>query len=356
MIHVFTSAAPNYVGKVRALAESVREHCPGVRMHWLVADDVRESLVSGLDREPFDELLFATELDVGASPGWLFQQTLVELSTAIKPAAAKRLLELPGCEMVLYFDPDIVLFSPLDDLLAELACRSLVLTPHQLQPETEPGVLFHELDSLRYGVFNLGFIGLRSCPEVFRFLTWWRDRCLLAAGGDWREGVFTDQKWLNFAPVFFDQVGILKEPRFNVAPWNVSQRSVRGSFDEGFTVDGKPLGFYHFTGFDSGAHVAHLESVQGENRSLRMLVEWYRWRISWLADDGPTPWKLGSYSDGTPIEDLHRRVYRLRPDLQVAFPDPYRVTDGEPCYLEWFRRHAARELPGLFSGSPGPGP
>ncbi len=27
-----------------------------------------------------------------------------------------------------------------------------------------------------------------------------------------------------------------------------------GSAPDAVTIDGKPLGFYHFTGFDSGAH------------------------------------------------------------------------------------------------------
>ena len=347
MIHAFTSSAPNYVGKVRALCESLREFLPGAVIHWLVADDRNDDLVD-VGREPFDHVMFATELEVGSDRGWLFQHSIVELCTAIKPSGALTILGQPGCDRVLYFDPDIVLFSGLDDLLEELERRSLLLTPHQLQPETDRGAVWHELDSLRYGVFNLGFLGLRSCPEAIRFLNWWKDRCMVNCGGDWRAGVFTDQKWINFAPVFFADVGILRSPRFNVAPWNISQRRLEGSFDEGFTVDGEALGFYHFTGFDSGAHEEHVESLRGDNRSANMLIDWYRARTKALSEDTSAEWRLGSFSNGQPIEDVHRAIYRVRRDLQEAFPDPFLVVPGGHCYLEWFGHHARKEMPELF--------
>jgi hypothetical protein len=37
-------------------------------------------------------------------------------------------------------------------------------------------------------------------------------------------GLFTDQKWLNFAPVFFDGVSIIRSSRHNVATWNLTTR------------------------------------------------------------------------------------------------------------------------------------
>lgn len=347
MIDVFTSAAPNYLGKVRALCESLRDYLPTARVHWLATDVVRQELVDGLAEEPFDSIIFASELD-GVNRGWLFRYTLVELSTAVKPAAAQHLLRQPDCDMVLYFDPDTVVFSGLDDLVEQVAASSLALTPHQLQPEVDPSAFFHELDSLRYGVFNLGFFGVRRCEEADRALEWWRSRCHLTCSGDWTSGSFTDQKWLNFAPIFFDGVTILKNPRFNVAPWNLSQRELRGSFDEGFTVDGQPLGFYHFTGFDSGAHAEHVRGLAGNHQSAEMLIDWYEQRTELLSIGRPATWGLGAYSDGTPIEDIHRTAYRLRQDLQKTFSDPYLVEKGGRCFLEWFKHKARVEIPEIF--------
>ncbi|MCP3918606.1 MAG: glycosyl transferase, partial [bacterium] len=233
MIHAFTSSAPNYVGKVLALCQSLRRHCPEVMIHWLVADLRNDSLLANLDGEAIDEVLFVDDFETLRDRSWLFQHAVVELSTAIKPEVALSLLGRPDCDLLLYFDPDMVLFSPLADMLEQLEGASVGLTPHLLAPEKEHhAVLDHELCSLRHGVFNLGFFAVCHCAEGQAFLEWWRDRCRAFCWGDWRSGVFTDQKWVNFAPVFFPSTAILRSTRFNDAPWNINQRRVEGTFDE----------------------------------------------------------------------------------------------------------------------------
>src|SRR5436189_299366 len=79
---------------------------------------------------------------------------------------------------------------------------------------------------------------------------WLAQRTQYLCRAEVANGLFTDQKWVNFAPVFFDGVAILKSPRHNVATWNLTTRRMSGDFGAGFEVDGEPLGFYHFTGFD----------------------------------------------------------------------------------------------------------
>jgi hypothetical protein len=142
---------------------------------------------------------------------------------------------------------------------------------------------------------------------------------------------------------------VVRDSRYNVAPWNINQRRLEGSFDEGFRVDGEPLGFYHFTGFDSGAHEEVLGRYAPENGATRMLVDWYRLRTESLAGSGSVEWGLGRFNDGVPIEERHRRLYRLRNDLQEAFPDPFEVGGREMSYRRWFRDNAAREHPELFT-------
>jgi len=352
MIHLFTSSAPNYIGKVRALCQSLREHCPAMTIHWLVADVRNQTLVDNLDEESIDEILFVDDFEPCRDRGWLFQHDMVELSTAVKPEAALALLAREDCDLLLYFDPDIVVFSPLDDLLAELRSASIVLTPHLLQPEQElDAVLDHELCSLRHGVFNLGFFGVRDCEEGAAFLQWWRERCRTFCWGDWRAGVFTDQKWVNFAPVFFRGTSILRSPRFNFAPWNINQRRLTGTFDEGFLVDDEPLGFYHFTGFDSGAHHQVIHKYAAGNQAAAMLIQWYEHRTRFLTPAEEIPWMLGTFDNGKQITAEQRKIYRERPDLQTAFPDPYRTSEDELCYQRWFRYTAPVEYPELLGGN-----
>src|SRR5262249_55952407 len=136
-------------------------------------------------------------------------------------------------------------------------------------------VIDNEICSLRHGIFNLGFLGIKNDANGRLFTRWWTDRLFHFCYESLDQHLWTDQKWANFAPVFFEGVKILKKSRFNVAPWNITTRHVSGSFSEGFRVDGEPLGFYHFTGFDSGAHRVMATKYGGDNRAVMSLVGWY---------------------------------------------------------------------------------
>ncbi len=346
MIYTFTSSAPNYVGKVLALCESLREHCPEMKVHWLVSDFRNDELLAELEEGLIDEVLFIDDFEAFRAHGWLFQHDIVELSTAIKPSTARTLLDREECDLLVYFDPDQVVFSPLDDLIDALRSATAVLTPHLLKPyEGSKAVRDHEICALRNGIYNLGFFGIRDCAEGRAFLDWWGARCLEFCWGDWTTGVFTDQKWINHAPVFFPTISILHSPRFNVAPWNIYQRRFEGTFDEGFMVEGDPLGFYHFTGFDSGAHQEVIDWYAAGNQAVHGLVQWYKERTRYLTPDIDLSWRLGKYSNGDEVLPAHRRIYRDRRDLQEVFPDPYRAEDGESCYLTWIRETGRLEYP-----------
>ena len=347
MIHVFTSAAPNYIGKVRALFESLHEHCSTMKTHWIVADLRNEDLLELLNEDPIDEILFVDDFDEFRDHGWLFQHDIVELSTAIKPTAALSLLERSDCDLLFYFDPDQVVFSPLEDLVDELRAASAVLTPHLLKPYDEiKAIRDHEICALRNGIFNLGFFGVRDCSEGRAFLRWWSQRCLAFCWGDWRSGVFTDQKWINFAPVFFPAISTLRSPRFNVAPWNIHQRRFEGTFDEGFLVEGEALGFYHFTGFDAGAHQEVIDWYAAGNQAVHGLVQWYEQRTRFLTPEMDLSWRLGQYDNGEPVLAPHRQIYRQREDLQTTFPDPYRTEEeGKLSFLSWIQQIGPVEFP-----------
>jgi hypothetical protein len=124
-----------------------------------------------------------------------------------------------------------------------------------------------------------------------------------------------------------------------------------GTFDAGFEVDGEPLGFYHFTGFDSGAHRIMAVKNAAASPAVQQLIGWYAREIE-VADHDPIsrwPWAFGSFSDGTPITRLHRWLYRENGDLQQAFPDPYDATPGRPTFLGWCDTEGELRFPELFS-------
>ena len=60
--------------------------------------------------------------------------------------------------------------------------------------------------------------------------------------------MFTDQRCIDLVPGFFEHF-VLKDPGYNVAYWNLHARNLVWTGD-GYTVDGSPLRFFHFSGFD----------------------------------------------------------------------------------------------------------
>jgi hypothetical protein len=345
---VYTSAAVNYLPKVRQLCASIRKFHPEFEI-VLALPDSREGLVD-LANEPIDRVLSVEELDIPDRERWIYFHAIVELATAIKPFVLKKLLAEPGVDRVLYFDPDMVLFSRLDDLLDELATGDIALTPHQTKPDTGlDAIRDNEISSLKHGIYNLGFVGVSATDEGRKFAAWWADRIYHFCVADIPRGLFTDQRWIDFVPVFFDGVRILKSPRFNVATWNLTTRHFAGDAEQGFTVDGQPLGFYHFTGFDSGAHQIMASKNAPSNASVQALVDWYREETRFDSQDPASKvrWAYGTYSDGADIPLVHRRLYRLREDLQAAYPHPF---DAAPSgsLANWMRLQGPIEYPEMF--------
>ena len=355
MIRVFTSSAVNYLPKVRLLCDSIKRYHPEWMIHWALADRIPAGL--RLESEPVDRIIPVENLNIPDQDGWIFRHNIVELSTGIKPFVVRYLLDQPDTTAVLYFDPDMVLFSRLDDLVAGFDEHSILLTPHQTKPETNiEAVIDNEICSLRHGIFNLGFLGIRNDKNGQEFTDWWAQRIYHFCHESLEQHLFTDQKWVNFAPVFFEGVEILKSPRFNVATWNITTRAVTGSLSEGFQVDGQPLGFYHFTGFDSGAHKIMAIKNGGDNRAVKALVQWYEEQNQRQANYSVTkvPWAFSTFTNGDPITPPHRSIYRLRRDLQQAYPKPFDTKHplnfGGGSYHEWFKVRAPIEFPDKVGG------
>jgi hypothetical protein len=344
-VHVFTSAAFNYIPKVRMLFQSLRRHHPEWRLHLALADELRPEI--DLKDEPFDEVCSLADLDIPLWRGWAYCHTIVELATAIKPFMLARLLQQPGCKKVLYMDPDTVAFSRLDDILEALDHSSIVLTPHQTKPETSlAAVMDNEICSLKHGIYNLGFIAVSADNTGKAFAEWWGERIYHFCRADIPNGLFTDQRWIDLVPAFFEGVAVMRSSRHNVSTWNLTTRRLSMGAGGQYLSDGEPLGFYHFTGFDSGAHRIMAAKNAGDNPTVHQLVDWYDSETQKLAADplAKERWAYGFYSDGTPIGKAERIVYRERVDLQAAFPDPFDAS----TFLQWWMNQGKVEFPDLF--------
>lgn len=349
MIHVFTSAAVNYLPKVCLLVDSIKKFHPELKVH-LALPDIKPAWLHA-DLISVDSIITINDLDIpGIKSSWIFKHTLIELSTAIKPFVVKKLFSNTGCKGVIYFDPDIVLFSRLDDLINFLDKFSILLTPHQTIPEDNfEAILDNEICSLKYGVYNLGFIAIKNDTIGNRFVDWWSDRLYHFCKEGLNDGLWTDQKWINLVPAFFDGVKILRSSRFNVAAWNITTRKMEGSIESGIRINGEPLGFYHFSGWDSGAHVIMAMKYARKNESLIELIQWYKKNIDKNSNFPKSEWGYAYFDNGEKITSEHRLIYRMRTDLQDAYPNPFNVVVNGNCYYNWYKWRAHIEHPEIVS-------
>jgi len=177
---------------------------------------------------------------------------IIELNTSVKPSIFKYFINTQEkVEKIFYFDPDIKVFAGLGSLESYLDEHEILLTPHIHKPIELDSLMPQETTFLKYGIFNLGFIGLRpGSANCQKFLDWWEQRCIERCFFRLQDGLFVDQLWINFAPYLFENVHCLKEFGYNMGPWNVHERRIVESDLDGFRLnDGSRLVLYHFSGY-----------------------------------------------------------------------------------------------------------
>lgn len=315
----FTVLAPNRRHYARLLMASIAVHEPA----W-----DRVALVVGATEPPAPEPGFSTEtlesLPLPRPRAFTFRYTPGELCTAVKPWMFAHLFAR-GYDRVVYFDPDIALFSPLDELRTVEPGTLMLLTPHVTRPIDGDG---HpsERAFLQSGAYNLGFLAVWRHPAHEDFIGWWQSRLETRCVAEVERGLFVDQKWLDLAPGLFPGVAVLRHDGWNVAYWNLRQRIV-GNGAGGLTVNGAPLRFFHFSGVEPALpglvsrHDARLSL--DEIGAARPLIETYRdgLREQGQAELERAPYAYGRFVDGSPIADAARLAYRRSAELQQACGD-----------------------------------
>jgi len=319
----FTSVNNAYLSKISVLGESLGRHHPDAWRVLALLDEPPPGVTPA--QVNFDEFFLPSQLGIPELERWLFGLTVVEACTAQKGNVMTDLLNRPDCEGVVFLDPDIEVFSRMTEVEQGLAEHSVLLTPHLTHPETTAlGIEDNEIAALTYGVFNIGFLAIAPTPAGRAFTAWWRDRLLTYCVADVERGLFTDQRWVNLAPGLFDGVGILRHDGYNVATWNISQRRMDRS-GQGWTVNGLPLRFVHFSGLDSGSHARMLARYSGPGSPLARLSRDYRRQVAaydaQLGDVGP--WRYGVLRDGTRIEPQWRTRFRIDPVLRARPGSPF---------------------------------
>jgi lipopolysaccharide biosynthesis glycosyltransferase len=249
MTIAFTICSINYLAQARTLGDSLKSTNPDVKFFI--------GLVDSLEGISFDEAFYPEfpmieidKIEIRDFQEMADRYNITELNTAVKPFYFTYFFKhYPEAKNVIYFDPDIIVFQPLTELLNSLQNHEAVVTPHINTP-IEDRLTPNELHHLNTGVFNLGFVAFRRSEINSEFISWWEEKLRYECLIDLCNGLFVDQNWMNFLPVFVPETHIERNPGYNAAYWNLHER-VFSNRDNTFYVNAdNQLIFFHYSGYD----------------------------------------------------------------------------------------------------------
>lgn len=339
----FTIVAKNYIGLAKVLEASIREHSSEIDFYIFVADEMSASL----EEKKSDNVIESKKVLSYSDEEWYnmtFKYSLTEFCTAIKPSCFQYLFENKGYEKVVYFDPDIYVFSSLSSIYDIIDTYSIFVTPHLAFP-----ILDDNSDRvfLQSGPYNLGFLGLRNTQVSKTLIIWWRKKLLENCFDDVLDFTFTDQKWMLMIHSYFPQTEIYvsRNLGLNVAPWNFKERKFVKK-DSGFEVEwrnessiSERLVFIHYSGYDykallDGKEIRPRVLEEDVNfEDVKMMMDFYSEALkkseSTMRDYLDLKYSYSTYDNGCPIEKFHRRLYRKVSEIDDKyFVNPYSSGEG----------------------------
>jgi len=330
----FTICAKNYIGLAQALQSSVEKYNKDVLFLIFVVDEF------SIDEQalmPENILIAKDNLDIPLDQWYemAFKYDLTEFCTSIKPSCFKYLFKKYNETNCIYFDPDILTYSSLNEIYNELNHFSIILTPHITTIEKDYSGKLNERNLLYSGMFNLGFIAFKNDEISKIVLDWWevrlKDRCYQ----NMMENYFTDQKWIDFLPSFFpNDILISKNLGLNLAPWNFYERELFKNIDTFYvrnrlndSTNSFSLVFIHFSGFDYRALLEN--KVQQGNikelelpNDLKVPFEIYTnvLRETNISKFINLKYTYNTFSNLSSISNIHRKLFRrLLEDGKVDF-------------------------------------
>lgn len=326
----FTICAKNYLAQALTLRESFLKHNPSLNFFIFLADKI----------DGVEDVDGVVALDKSWIPDWVnmaFKYDVIEFNTSIKPFCFGKLFK-EGYEKVIYLDPDIYVTRPLDYIYECLNNKSVVLTPHYCDIEEHFDGAVSEETFNKVGIYNLGFCALKNDKVGQEIAKWWQNRLQYKCYTQSSEGLFVDQKWMDYIPGFFpDATCVSSHHGMNVAIWNLHERELFIDEKQGYMIRRKktgdefPLLFFHFSGFDpfetTIINRRHPQFNVTTYPSFKPIIEEYRERVYANGYDRFSKMTYGfnHYFDGSVITPLQRRMFRVYlNDHKVEF-NPFEI-------------------------------
>ncbi len=315
----FTICAKNYLAQAITLQNSFKKFNPEVDFYIFISDEIDFSLDSYVDNY--------VQLDSSWIPNWdkmAFKYNVIEFSTSIKPFCFHKLFS-ENYNRVIYLDPDIYVLNSLAIVYSDyLKEKSIVLTPHYCNIQTNYTGAVTEEELLFVGIYNLGFIALRNNEIGNKVIEWWKNRLENKCFADKYESLHVDQKWIDFIPAFFpNEVEICHNLGINPAIWNLHERELILSEKNQYLIKSVErnevfeLLFFHFSGFNplrpTLINYRHPYYNTSNFPSYIPLFEDY---INNLFENqfekfSMMKYSFNSFSDGEKILPIQRRIFHV---------------------------------------------
>jgi hypothetical protein len=164
--------------------------------------------------------------------------TDLEFNTSLKPFALEVVIKRYKLK-TFYCDSDLLFLELPVDAITMLNDFDILLTPHQLSHVSHGD----DFAMVRTGIFNSGFIGLSGIKSL-DFVQWWKIKTQNYCFLEPEDGIFVDQKWLDLAPILFENTKIFRHSGYNLGYWNIDQRQIRDEIIvmhlSGFSLNQQP--------------------------------------------------------------------------------------------------------------------
>ncbi|QAY66847.1 hypothetical protein [Paenibacillus protaetiae] len=229
---------------VLEMARSAKQHYPHAK---IVLALIEEEIPDMLTHSPWiDTVLLAKQLPIPDFNRFIFKMTSTMSLNTIKAQLLQHLIHTDEqADILVFADCYTQFFGPLPEVMELLESRPIVLIPHLVDVHATDDYE-RELMLLNDGTFFAGFIALKRTDESKHFLDWWSDKLNRDIRDPYASDFF-DQKWLNFANVFFN-AAILKHPGYQLAFWNFHEpsRRITHADDQSVQLAANPLRLVNF--------------------------------------------------------------------------------------------------------------
>ncbi len=233
----------NYLSRGLALIQSLRTHGDSSTIFITCLDMSTYEYLRPRKRELNIEPIYVDEL-ISTFPELQTakeNRSKIEFYFTCTPFIIKYAVDkTPRGSLVTYLDADLYFFQNPKGIFEDLRGYSVGIIQHNYP-------WFLSRLERKYGTYNVGLLAFLNDSEGNKVLNWWASSCI-----DWchdypNEGRYADQGYLNGFAQISNRVTVLRNPGYNLAPWNTATNKIE-IIKKQISVDGYPLTFFHFHG------------------------------------------------------------------------------------------------------------